>query len=61
MPTPCESCPLRLASTRFAATCCASAGALPAACRMLATVACRWSAGNVLDMDQIPFAFSVMA
>src|SRR5690349_7253869 len=31
MPTPCESCPLRLASTRLSATVCASSGLLPAA------------------------------
>src|SRR5437763_1496295 len=39
MPTPCESWPLRLASTRLSATVCASCGALPAAARMLDTVA----------------------
>src|ERR1700760_3783288 len=39
MPTPCESWPLRLASTRLAATACASSRALPAAAMMSATVA----------------------
>src|SRR5437870_8114193 len=38
MPTPCESCPLRLASTRLSATCFASAALLPAARRIAAPV-----------------------
>ena len=44
MPTPCESWPLRLASTRFAATWSASCGVLPAPTRMPATTARRSAA-----------------
>src|SRR6218665_1261443 len=61
MPTPCESCPLRLASTRLAATCRASAGRLPAASRMRAVADSSPSAVMVLAMAQAPVAFKVMA
>src|SRR4051812_16716862 len=48
MPTPCESWPLRLASTRLSATVCASSLLLPAAAIMSATARRSCAACKVL-------------
>src|SRR5437764_13699685 len=50
MPTPCESWPLRFASTRLSATVFASCGVLPAAWMIVATVARRCAAVSFLLM-----------
>src|SRR4051812_3741648 len=59
MPTPCESWPLRLASTRLSATVAASVALLPAAPRMAAHWPRRSAAEKVLLIRKVSLSLGV--